>query len=320
MQSPTPKSLHRLSIDNPWFAVHPLFWTLQHLRLLHCYFQHLDSAITTSSSPSSVADKDLTLHSRRLAKIRSPIVKSISVGHLLCHQGSPMEKVDGSPPFLFAGRGVHLPECHIFRVRATGIQKRPIVGYYHYNNVARERQRALTPKSHPNGSYNYPVSRIYQRRLRNVAPALWFEDPYLVCILLSLAQLQRRRRQLPRPKTFNARLLVTNKSDTTHAHIFQADIPYDVLETLDHPTLDMENIKWPTIRHIQVPFEPYSSFAERIVVQLVDDEYKSDVKTQASMIPRGEKRKRDKSDAMGQRRNVKSLDSMRLAAVSLANG
>jgi hypothetical protein len=115
-------------------------------------------------------------------------------------------------------------------------------------------------------------------------------------------------------------LLVTNKSDTTHAHIFQADIPYDVLETLDHPTLDMENIKWPTIRHIQVPFEPYSSFAERIVVQLVDDEYKSDVKTQASMIPRGEKRKRDKSDAMGQRRNVKSLDSMRLAAVSLANG
>ncbi|KAG5746837.1 hypothetical protein H9Q70_010486 [Fusarium xylarioides] len=296
MQPPTPKSLHRLSIDNPWFAVHPLFWTLQHLRLLHCHFQHLDSAITTASSPSSVADKDLTLHSRRLAKIRSPIVKSISVGHLLCHQGSPLEKVGGSPPFLFAGRVVHLPECHVFQVRATGIQQRPVVGYYHYNNIARERQRALTPKSHPTGGYNYPVSRIYQRRLRNVAPALWFEDPYL------------------------ARLLVTNKSDTTHAHIFQADIPYDVLETLDHPTLDMENIKWPTIRHIQVPFEPYSSFAERTVVQLVDDEYKPDVKTQASMIPRGEKRKRDESDAMGQRRNVKSLDSMRLAAVSLANG
>lgn len=94
-------------------------------------------------------------------------------------------------------------------------------------------------------------------------------------------------------------MLVTNKSDTTHAHIFQTDIPYDVLETLDHPTLDMENIKWPTIRHFQVPFEPYSSFAERIVVQLVDNEYKSNVKTQAPMIPQREKRKRDKSDAVG---------------------
>lgn len=203
MQSPTPKSLHRLSIDNPWFAVHPLLWTSQHLRLLHCYFQHLDSVITTSSSPSSVADKDLTLHSRRLAKIRSPIVKSISVGHLLCHQGSPLEKLDGSHAFLFAGRSVQIPECHIFRVHATDIQQRPIVGYYHYDNVARERQRAMTARSHPNGSYNLPVARIYQRRLRNVAPALWFEDPYLVCILLSLAQLQRRRSQLPRPKTFN---------------------------------------------------------------------------------------------------------------------
>ncbi|KAF9768342.1 hypothetical protein IL306_014376 [Fusarium sp. DS 682] len=118
----------------------------------------------------------------------------------------------------------------------------------------------------------------------------------------------------------SAQLLVTNKSDTTHAHIFQADIPYNILETFDHPTLDMENVKWPTIRHIQVPFKPYSSFAARIVVQLVDDEYKSDVKTQASMIPQEEKRKRDESDAVGQMRNVKSFDSMRLAAVPLANG
>ncbi|EWZ78232.1 hypothetical protein FOXG_21553 [Fusarium oxysporum f. sp. lycopersici 4287] len=104
MQSPTPKSLHRLGIDNPWFAVHPLFWTLQ----------HFDSAITTSSSPSSVADKDLALHSRRLAKIRPPILKSISVGRLLRHPGSPLEKVDGSAPFLFSGRSVHLLECHVF--------------------------------------------------------------------------------------------------------------------------------------------------------------------------------------------------------------
>lgn len=203
MQSPRPKSLHRISIDHPWFAVHPLFWTSQHLRLLHCHFQHLDSAITTPSPPSSYVDKDLTLHSRRLAKIRSPIVKSISVGHLLSCQGIPFEKVNGFPQFLFAGRGVHSPECHIFKTRSTDILQRSIVGYYTYNNLSRERQRALTPKSHPSGGYNYPVSRIYQRRLRNLAPALWTEDPYLVCVLLSLAQLQWRRRQSSRPKTFN---------------------------------------------------------------------------------------------------------------------
>jgi hypothetical protein len=113
---------------------------------------------------------------------------------------------------------------------------------------------------------------------------------------------------------------VTNKFDTTHAHIFQADIPYGVIETLDRPTLDMENIKWPTIHHIRVPFKPYSNFAERIVRQLVNIEYKSDVKPGRSMIQQAEKRKRDELDAVGQKRNVKSLALGRRAAVSLANG
>jgi hypothetical protein len=205
MQSPAPKSLHRISIDNPWFAVHPLFWTLEHLYLLHCHFQHLDSDFTTSSLPSSAADKRLRVHSRLLAN-GSPIIKLISVGHLLRHQGSPLEKVDGSPTFRFARRYVHSPECHVFQVRRTDIQPPPIVGYYHYNNIARDREEALrppSPPSHRDGCYNNPVRKIYQRRLRNVTPALWTEDPYLVCILLSLAQLQWREGQSPRPTTFN---------------------------------------------------------------------------------------------------------------------
>ncbi|SCO54456.1 uncharacterized protein FFNC_15522 [Fusarium fujikuroi] len=161
---------------------------------------------------------------------------------------------------------------------------------------------------------------MYRRKLRNVIPSLWFEDSYLVCVLLSLAQLQWRRPQTPRPKICNARLLVTNKSDTTHAHIFQADIPYEILEALDHPTLDMEGVVWPTIQHIQVPFEPYASFATRVIVQLVGYEYCSAVKPQSGVVKRGEKRKRDESDVVEQRKSVKSWESMQPAAVSMTNG
>ncbi|EXL67927.1 hypothetical protein FOPG_15978 [Fusarium oxysporum f. sp. conglutinans race 2 54008] len=322
MQLPTTKSLHRLSIENPWFAVNPLFWTSQHLRLLDCHFQHLDSALPPSSSSSIAADKNLIMHSRRLAKMNSPIVKSISVGHLLRCQDSPLEKVDGSPPFTFAGRAVHSPDCDVFQVSTTSTQQRPIVGYYHYDKVTRERQRVLRPRLHPGDGCNYPVSKMYQRKLRTVTPSLWFEDSYLVCVLLSLAQLQwrkPRKPRTPRPKAFSARLLVTNKSDTTLAHIFQADIPYELLEALNHPTLDMESFVWPTIQHIQVPFEPYASFAKRIIVQLVGYEYSSAVKPQPEVVQRGEKRKRDESDVVGQRRSVKSWDSMQPAAVSMAN-
>ncbi|KAG8668192.1 hypothetical protein FPOAC2_10050 [Fusarium poae] len=161
MQQPTPKSLHRLSIENPRFAAHPLFWTSQHLQLLNCHFQHLDSILPPSPSPSIDADKHLTLYSRGLAKVPMPIYKSICVGHLLHHKDSPLEKVDGLPPFIFAGRAVHFPDCDIFQARTTTVQQPPIVGYYHYNYVTRERQRALTPRLHPVRRGNCPVSRIY---------------------------------------------------------------------------------------------------------------------------------------------------------------
>ncbi|KAF5578435.1 hypothetical protein FPCIR_11567 [Fusarium pseudocircinatum] len=155
MQPPMPNSssLHRLSIDNPWFAVHPLFWTPQHLHLLHCLFQHLDSAApAASASPSKPRynDPDLALHSQKLSKNRSSIVKSLSVGHLLGHHDSLLEKVSGSPCFLYARHRVHLPNCRVFQMRPrTMLKQRPIVGHYHYNNLILGRKQALTPRPHP---------------------------------------------------------------------------------------------------------------------------------------------------------------------------
>ncbi|KAF5669886.1 hypothetical protein FDENT_11399 [Fusarium denticulatum] len=315
-------SLHRLSIDNPWFAVHPLFWAPQHLRLLHCRFQHLDSAAPAAfASPSQPPydDPELALHSRKLSKNRSSVVKSLSVGHLLGRRGSPLEKVTGSPCFLYARRRVHLPNCQVFQtIAADHVQQRPIVGYYHYNNLILERKQALTPRLHPvTGRCNSPVLRIYQRRLRDVNPALWFEDPYLVCVLLALAQLQWQRRQSPQPETFNARLLIRNKSDTTNAHVFQADIPHLLLQALDHPTLDQDQVLWPTIQHIRVPFEPYSSFAQRITAQLVGDKHKLPaVKPRVTAMEQGAKRKRDGLDAVRPRKSIK----IQPATMSTANG
>jgi hypothetical protein len=36
-------SLHELSVQNFWFAVHPLRWAARHLELLHCTFQQIDA-------------------------------------------------------------------------------------------------------------------------------------------------------------------------------------------------------------------------------------------------------------------------------------
>ncbi|KAG7427815.1 hypothetical protein Forpi1262_v011084 [Fusarium oxysporum f. sp. raphani] len=156
----------------------------------------------------------------------------------------------------------------------------------------------------------------HNRRLRDLTPDLWFEDPYLVCILLSLAQLQWQRRKTT-PEAFFVRLLVTNASDTTHAHVFQADIPSKLLHALDNPTEDKDNLVWPAIQHFQVPFDPHASFSERIAGQLL-----AGLKTRAEEeMPRGEKRKRDEMDTEEQTQSVKAWDgAVQVAGVPLANG
>lgn len=79
----------------------------------------------------------------------------------------------------------------------------------------------------------------------------------------------------------------------------------------------MDNLVWPAIQHLQVPFEPHASFSERVAGQLL-----AGLETRAEEeMPRGEKRKRDELDAEGETKSVKAWDgAVQVAAVPLANG
>lgn len=110
------------------------------------------------------------------------------------------------PHLLYKKLRLHTPECEVFRTSDVyNLEQRPIIGHFQYDEHVKQRERANRPKRHPiPGARNLPAERLYQRRLRDVAPALWFEDLYLVCVLLSLAQLQRQKRQTT-PETFFVR-------------------------------------------------------------------------------------------------------------------
>lgn len=68
-------------------------------------------------------------------------------------------------------------------------QPEPIIGYYLYD-VDSARQKRLSAPRAPCGLNNEAVERIYERRLSGITPEDWRNDPYLVCLLLSLAQFQ----------------------------------------------------------------------------------------------------------------------------------
>ncbi|KAF5608296.1 uncharacterized protein FSUBG_4832 [Fusarium subglutinans] len=173
----------------------------------------------------------------------------------------------------------------------------PIIGYYRYN-ADKERQQKLEVPPGPKGITNDPFQRICDIRYRQATPADWRHDPYLVGLLLSLAQLQDRMALAPPEGTFLARLLVTNMTDLTNAYVYKADIPHQLLDSLDVPTRTIEDFVFPSIDYVVVPFEPYSTFADRVRVQLAGAEYFSPPGPGPSdqvspSEPHGEKRKRD---------------------------
>lgn len=196
-QTPIKKSLHRLCVENPRFSVHPIFWTSKHLQVLHCHFKHLDSSnapppfpLPPAPRPASHGGPDLTedlIHSI----LNGPYTDTKFAAFTLLMYPLGVVPFRRETPFFYNKLELHIPQCEVYRTdNIREFEQQPTIGYFQYDELVKQRERALVPRSHPApGASNLPCERLSQRRLRNLTPARWFEDPYLVCVLLSLAQL-----------------------------------------------------------------------------------------------------------------------------------
>ena len=102
------------------------------------------------------------------------------------------------PQFFFAGRPVDQPDYVVFsRSGQLNDAVQPWVGYFNYSNVKDQRWRMLEPRRHPGEGHNAAGRSKALRTLSTITPNEWSRDPYLVCILLSIAQLQARSVEPP---------------------------------------------------------------------------------------------------------------------------
>ncbi|KAF4953495.1 hypothetical protein FGADI_5829 [Fusarium gaditjirri] len=274
MPSSPNQSLRRLSVENSWFATHPILWTSQHFDLLGVRFQHFDGPL---HAPQPRGDDAVELdavtvvfHVTRLATVPSTKMKLKSALYLLCAPGSPLGPKPYRAKFFYARRPVHETLCHVLHVAKPCPQKQPpVIGCTYYKAINRERQRRYTPKLYPKFGANTPVERLCQLYLRKVTPGNWAEDPYIVCLLLSLAQAQWIKQNGDKPETFPVRLLVAVDEDKNFAHVFQADVDAHILKALDEPRLKLNGAAWPKVTHTKVAFQPYLTFPNRIVAEML---------------------------------------------------
>ncbi|KAF5552226.1 hypothetical protein FNAPI_7141 [Fusarium napiforme] len=304
MPQTTSKSFHSLSAEHAGFAKHPRFWTAHHLAVVNCSFQQVESE---DKQEYVIPD---TEQAQRMTKLASMLARGVRreakssgwVAELLLHnRPTPITLIYA--PFLF-DYGGHRVRLGNSKVTIYGIKHDisiphadPIIGYYGYS-ADKERKNMLYVPPGPNGLDNDPIQGICDIRYRQVTPPDWRRDPYFVCLLIDLAQLQVREGLAPQEGTFLARLLVTNVTDLTNAYVYKADIPHQLLDSLDHPTRSIDDFVFPKVNYVVVPFEPYLTFADRVRFQLAGAEYSSSpgpVRSDQVVAsePHGEKRKRD---------------------------
>nr|RBQ97392.1 hypothetical protein FVER53263_12624 [Fusarium verticillioides] len=306
MPQTTSKSFHSLSVEHPGFVKHPKFWTVHHLDVVNCIFQQVEA----DDAPGYVIldteqDEQMTKSALRLARENLADMKHFWVEELLLgNKLTPITFIHESDYRLYFGYGHYrVPLCdsniciYCIKKEMCLPDANPIIGYYKYN-ADKERQQKLNAQPGPGGVNNDPFQRICDIKYRQVTLTDWRHDPYIVCLLLSLAQLQDRMALTPPEGTFLARLLVTNMNDLTNAYVYKADIPHQLLDSLDVPTRTIEDFVFPTVNYVVVSFEPYSTFADRVRVQLAGHEYfpqpglaRPDLVSPSE--PHGEKRKRD---------------------------
>ena len=111
--------------------------------------------------------------------------------------------------FYFQGRSVHRPEYLVFHRHREQQPTDPIhnyppllVGYVHYPTINGARRRQFEPCPGPRGTRNSVGARICVKRLAQTTPRDWMEDPYFMCHLLALAQLQERELSLFQSMTY----------------------------------------------------------------------------------------------------------------------
>lgn len=104
-----------------------------------------------------------------------------------------------SPKFYFAGKKIkHRPNFAVFRRRNKAVHSpndnlQMFIGYFYYPNARGGRLDLFGVHPHPDRRrHNTPVVNLREKKLAKLKPANEEEDPYLVFVLLSIAQLQSR--------------------------------------------------------------------------------------------------------------------------------
>ncbi|KAK1991694.1 hypothetical protein LX36DRAFT_753436 [Colletotrichum falcatum] len=284
------RSLIRLHPRERLFVT-PLHWTPRHVDLLSCTFIHSTSSdaswrLSPPSSPlddcnlSHDADIDgpspnpstrpqIESHIKTLAGGKPPVAKAVALGHVLLSNGpASYKRTTDQLIFRFQGHRIRMPTEATFSCSQPTLSSvtLPTLAYLDRDTIHRRRERSLEYICNPpSGRSSHSTWRLYKKRLEQITPPNSLQDPYILAMLIALAQSQRRQAPLTSAtQSFQVYVVVTDAKEKSHLVVYTADVPVAFLDRLTTPHKRPRAACHLTVRSFDIPFEPYPSFPQRL--------------------------------------------------------
>ncbi|KAM3484035.1 hypothetical protein MY8738_002645 [Beauveria namnaoensis] len=205
----------------------PILWSPEDLQLFDCHFRAIHAfepqtceaaGADDSSDHAALAEREALV----LQRSSSPLMKRSSMGDIL--NDGKLYRQQSPLPFIFF---LPVEKQHLAR---GGLL--PMTGYIDYTFIHSGRRKGNHRKLGP-GQLDYG----YFERLKRITPRAWKEDPYILFILLSMAQSQYLCKHGRHKTTFRASLFVTEHACRQDIYLFDVDIPTALLNQLNDPRI-----------------------------------------------------------------------------------
>ncbi|KAM3505729.1 hypothetical protein MY10362_002760 [Beauveria mimosiformis] len=248
----------------------PILWSPEDLQLFDCHFSaiHAFEAQTCEAAGADDSSDHAALAEREalvLQRSSSPLTKRCSMQEIL--NDGKLYRQQREPSLRIGNRFISpLPFSFFLPVEKQHLARGgllPMTGYIDYAFIHSGRRKGNHRKLGP-GQRDYG----YLERLKRITPRAWTEDPYILFILLSMAQSQYLRKQGRHNTTFRASLFVTKHECRQDIYLFDVDIPTALLDELDDPRVVPQRPTRLDIHRTRISFEPRKDLWARLVAAL----------------------------------------------------
>lgn len=272
--------------------VQPLEWTARHLELLRCSFELQDDEVPRGKTvDEAVHDADLmdrrpfSYWTHEAEVLANSDTKNAVIRRILTDRNGPFKCIR---PFGF----FHYGADHKFRLhglvfapcsqrQGPGQDQPPPVFAFMQRSMVKIQREAAFPMPRPRRRQqlpNVPVAAARQLQLKHLEPADPCRDPYILVVLLGLAQAQAETVAVSSSSSetdwtrheYRVCAIFIDETNTEHMNFYSANISAPFLGKFGYP----EHLRVPqspplssslTIKHSKFPYKPYTSLRQRLI-------------------------------------------------------